>query len=119
MSIERRTHNRIKTKGLSAGVFLDKEVDGEYPLSADILDISRSGIRIKLRKPLTPNIGDKIKITMTLPESGEPFIVHGLLKHLPSHDECGLEYTNHCEKSVDNLLFECVKLNEMTLLIKT
>ncbi|PKM37131.1 MAG: PilZ domain-containing protein [Gammaproteobacteria bacterium HGW-Gammaproteobacteria-10] len=119
MATERRTHHRIKPKGLSAGVMLNDGVDLEFPLSADIIDISRSGIRIKLTKPLAPDVSEKIKITMHLPESGEPFTVHGMLKHQFSDNECGLQYMDHCEKSVDNLLFECIKLNEMTLLIKT
>ena len=119
MAAERRAHHRIKPKGLSAGVILNNGVDPELPVSADIIDISRSGIRIKLTKPLATNVSEKIKITMHLPESGEPFTIHGMLKHQFSNDECGLQYTNDCEKSVDNLLFECIKLNEMTLLIKT
>ncbi len=119
MATERRMHHRIKPAGLSAGVILNNGVDPEFPVSADIINISRRGIRIKLTKPLAPDISEKIKITMHLPESGEPFTVHGMLKHQFSADECGLQYTDQCEKSVDNLLFECIKLNEMTLLIKT
>ncbi|MCD2449267.1 PilZ domain-containing protein [Methylicorpusculum oleiharenae] len=119
MHSERRSHRRIKPKGLSADIILSRTNDQELPLNGDILDISYSGIRIKLSKPLASNIEGKVKITMTLPESGAPFIVHGTLKHQFNDDECGLHYTGHSEESIDDLMFECIKLNDMTLLIKT
>ena len=91
----------------------------EISLNAEILDISRSGIRIKLTKPIKTRINDKIKITMVLPESGEPFSVHGILKHQPREDEYGIHYADHVDGSIDDILFECVKLNDVTLLIKS
>ncbi len=104
---------------MQVDVFPDRHSEGEISLNAEILDISRSGIRIKLREPANAQINDKLKITMVLPESGEPFSVHGILKHRRNGHEYGLHYTDHAEGSIDDMLFECVKLNDLTLLIKS
>lgn len=119
MKPERRNHHRVKPKNVQADVFSIHPSEPEISLSGEILDISRTGIRIKLSEPLGKSINDNLKITMTLPESGAPFTVHGTLKHLHSETEYGLHYTHHVDGSVDDMLFECVKLNDSTLLIKS
>jgi len=55
---------------------------------------------------------------MVSPESGTPFTVHGTLKHLHSDTEYGVHYTHHIDGSIDDVLFECEKLNDSILLIK-
>ncbi len=119
MKPERRRHHRVKPKNVQADVLSAVPSEVEISLTGEILDISRTGIRIKLRKPLGKKVNDNLKITMTLPESGVPFTVHGTLKHLHSDTEYGVHYTHHIDGSVDDMLFECVKLNDSTLLIKS
>jgi len=118
MKTEKRNHLRIKPQGLQADV-LFKSADQEIALEADILDISYSGIRVKLKEAVASEINGHIRITMTLPESGTPFSVHGILKHQPTDSECGLHYVDHVEGSIDDLMFECIELDNSTVLIKT
>ncbi len=118
MTAEKRTHRRVKPKGLQAGLSFNS-ANQEMALDADILDISYSGIRVKLREPIAADMIGNIRITMTLPESHAPFTVHGILKHQHSDSECGLHYVDHVDGSIDDLMFECVELDETTVLIKT
>jgi len=104
---------------MHASVYSLHSSEPETSLSGEILDISRTGIRIKLSKPLGKSVNDNLKITMSLPESGSPITVHGTLKHLHSDTEYGVHYTDHIDGSVDDMLFECVKLSDSTLLIKS
>jgi len=119
MTPDRRDHHRIKPKNIQANVHSLHPSEAETSLNGEILDISRTGIRIKLSKPLGKSVNHNLKITMTLPESGTPCIVHGTLKHQHSDTEYGLHYTDHVDGSVDDMLFECVKLSDSTLLIKS
>lgn len=121
MKPERRSYHRVKPQNVQADVFSMHPSQPEISLNGEILDISRTGIRIKLSKPLAKNVrvNDKLKITMVLPESGSTFSIHGTLTHLHSDTEFGVHYTHHAEGSVDDMLFECIKLNESMLLIKS
>jgi len=119
MKPERRNHHRVKPKNVQADVHSSLSSKPETALSGEILDISRTGIRLKLNKPLGKKVNDNLKITMVSPESGTPFTVHGTLKHLHSDTEYGVHYTDHIDGSIDDILFECVKLNDSTLLIKS
>lgn len=118
MKSEKRNHLRIKPKGLQADLIFNTD-NQEIALEADILDISYSGIRVKLKEPIANDMVGNIKINMTLPESNTPFCVHGILKHQTSDDECGLHYVDHIHGSIDDLMFECVELDETTVFIKT
>lgn len=118
MNIEKRNHPRLKPKGLQAGVMFNS-IDQEITLEADIVDISYTGIRVKLKQPIDSNIVGHIRITMTLPESGTSFSVHGILKHQHNESECGLHYVDHIEGSIDDVMFECIELDNSTVFIKT
>ena len=119
MKHEKRSQRRVKPKNVKAGVFSTHSSEKELDLDAEILDISRTGIRIKLSAPLDTSIHDRLKISMYLPESGTPFTVHGMLKHKHSETEYGLHLSDHVEGSIDDMVFECISLNESTLLIKS
>lgn len=118
MNLEKRNYPRLKPKGLQAGVTFSS-ADQEIALDADILDISYTGIRVKLKEPIASGIVGHIKITMRLPESGAAFSVHGILKHQHTDLECGLHYVDHVEGSIDDLMFECIELDASTVFIKT
>ncbi len=119
MKTERRNHQRVKANNIKAGIYPVHTTEKEIDINGEIMDISRTGIRIKLKQPLKKSVNDKLKITLTLPQSGAPFTVHGTLKHLHSDTEYGIHYTDHVEGSIDDILFECIKLNDSTLLLKT
>ncbi len=118
MKLEKRNHQRIKPRGLQAGLIVNTH-SREITLDAEILDISYSGIRVKLKQPIATDMKGNIRINMLLPESNAPFSVHGILKHQSSDAECGLHYIDHVEGSIDDLMFECVELDETTVLIKS
>jgi hypothetical protein len=118
MTTEKRNHRRLKPQGMQAGVIFNT-IDQEITLNADILDISYTGIRVKLKEPIASDIIGHIKITMTLPESGTSFSVHGILKHKHNESECGLHYIEHIEGSIDDVMFECIELDNSTVFIKT
>lgn len=117
MKSDQRTHKRIKPKGLQADLIFSS-ANHELILEADIVDISYSGIRVKLKNPINPDMTGNIRINMILPESNAPFSVHGILKH-QSDVEAGLHYLDHVHGSIDDLMFECVELDETTVLIKS
>lgn len=118
MKFEKRNHRRIKPKGLQAGLVINS-ANQEIALEAEILDISYSGIRVKLKEPIAADMTGNVRINMLLPESNTPFCVHGILKHQTSdNDEYGLHYVDHVHGSIDDLMFECVELDETTVLIK-
>ena len=121
MSTERREHRRLKAPGIRAGVKFNDIFGRETAIDADIVDISFSGIRVKLKQPLNLDVGDKLKITMRLPNSGTPFSVHGVLKHQGADAEVGLAYHrhDHVDGSIDDLIFECIQFCDDTVLIKT
>lgn len=118
MKPDKRIHKRIRPKGLRAGLIFNS-AQQEIALDADILDISYTGIRVKLKHPIAADMTGNIRINMILPESNTPFCVHGILKHQTSNDECGLHYVDHVHGSIDDLMFECVELDETTVFIKT
>lgn len=118
MNIEKRNYPRLKPKGLRAGVIFNPSSQ-ETALDADILDISYTGIRVKLKEPITSELSGYIKITMILPESGTRFSVHGILKHQHADSEYGVNYADHLEGSIDDMLFECIGLDNSTVFVKT
>jgi len=118
MKAERRNHLRVKPKNVQADIHSIDPSIHETSVSGEILDISLTGIRIRLSNPLGKNIDDNLKITLISPESGTPFTVHGTLKHLHSDTEYGVHYTHHIDGSIDDVLFECEKLEDSMLLIK-
>lgn len=113
MEIEKRTHPRFKPQGLQASITIDPPAaDAKVVLAGEIVDMSYNGIKIRLDKPLLIDIDHgEIKIEITMPQSGIPVSIHGLIKHVREQYECGLQFTrNHSEQGVDELMFECIKL---------
>lgn len=121
MTKERRSHLRVSPTTIKANISSSLLADKDASLHAEILDISRSGIRIKLNEPLQTIANNKVKITMYLPDSGAPFSVNCILKNKHSETEYGLHYieNNKAQGSIDDMLFECVKLEESMFLIKS
>lgn len=118
MKSDQRIHPRIKPKGLQADLIINS-ANPELILEAEIVDISYSGIRVKLKQAIAPDMTGNIRINMILPESNAPFSIHGILKH-SANAECGLHYLDqHVHGSIDDLMFECIELDETTVLIKS
>jgi hypothetical protein len=121
MKKERRSQQRVTPKDLQANLQSSESSAQKISLNAEIMDISRTGIRIKLNEPLDKNTESKVIISMHLPDSGTPFSVNCILKNQHSQMEYGLRYADESHKtkrSIDDMLFECVELDESTFLIK-
>ncbi len=106
---ERRLHPRVSPDGLRAKIFFGSLHDPDQ-LEGDVLDISLTGIKIKL--DASPGeLNGKIKIVLLLPETSIPLSITGTLKHQSTPAEVGLHYVgNPNADALDKLLFECTKL---------
>lgn len=112
MDDEKRDRKRIKPQGLNAHIIIDPFPPGEeIVIDGEVIDISYSGIKIKLEHPLQPSVEEgEVRISIRLPESGVPLTIHGSIRHLTDEGEYGLQYiAHHGEQGLDDLLFECVK----------
>lgn len=121
MKKERRSDLRVTPSTLKADIRPSLLSDKNTSIHAETLDISRTGIRIKLEEPLKSTSESTIKITMYLPDSKAPFSVLCILKNQHSNTEYGLHYIQDqkIQGSIDDLLFECVRLEESMFLIKS
>jgi hypothetical protein len=83
----------------------------EIVIDGVVVDMSYSGIKIKLEHPLHQSVEQgELLISIRLPESGVPLSIHGMIRHLCDNGECGLQYAGQQdEQSLDDLMFECVK----------
>ncbi len=112
MEAEKRTRIRFNPEGLVAHIIIEPPPpDAEIVFDGLVVDMSYSGIKIKLNQPLSQDIEEgELRITLILPESGVPVSIHGMIKHIQEKQQCGLQYTDqHNEKELDSLMFECVK----------
>ena len=110
MDDDRRKHPRFNPTGLRADIIIDKPDKQQILSAGEVIDISYSGIKIKLGSALTAGIQDFITIKLKLPESGIPVTITGTVVHYHSGCELGMHYAgNHAEELMDEFMFECVK----------
>ncbi len=113
METEKRIHPRFSPNGLNATIsIVPAAPNKELILEGTIIDMSYSGIKIKLNTPINSDLSEsEIKISFIIPESGIPVSIHGVIKHFNEHSECGLQYSaQHTENKIDDVMFECIKL---------
>lgn len=114
MQNENRSRIRFNPAGLVAHIIIDPPPPGgEIVIDGHVVDMSYSGIKIRLCEPLGQSIEEaELRISIILPESGVPVSIHGTIKHIQEAQECGLQYDadRHREHELDDLMFECVKL---------
>jgi len=109
---DKRTHKRFSPEGLVAHIIIEPPPpDDEIVIDGVVLDMSYSGIKIKLNQPLVYEIKEaELRISIVLPESGVTISIHGMIRHIQEQHECGLQYAGqHTESELDSLMFECVK----------
>ena len=111
MHIENRDRKRFNPEGLKAHIIIDPEFGSEIIIDGQVVDMSYSGIKIKLKEPFSHFVEEaELRICLVLPESGVPVSIHGMIKHIAGADQCGLQYMDkHTESEMDDLMFECVK----------
>jgi PilZ domain len=106
---ERRIYPRYSPKALTASIRLGEEPDLRY-LEGDVMDISFTGIKIRLKTPSAWNMAGKIRIDMTLPETGIPMRISGILRHQTTSGDVGIEYVDAANViDMDKFIFECIK----------
>jgi len=107
---ERRKHPRLNPRGLYATLAIDSP-DSTVNLEGDVVDISLTGIKIRLKTPMTKDMEGKIRIQLFLPDTGIPLSISGIIKHHLSPTELGLHYVDSTEvTALDTFMFECFKL---------
>lgn len=107
---ERRKHPRLNPCGINATLMLELP-DEPVKLEGDVVDISFTGIKIKLKTPMMADMAGRIKIQLYLPDSGIPFSISGIIKHQLNTHELGLHYVDDpTVTAMDKFMFECFKL---------
>lgn len=118
MDEEHRKYPRFCPIGLTASISIEPPLPKErFTLKGIILDMSYTGIKIKLDSPITKDIQKSmIAISLMLPESGIPVTIRGIIKYLNNSSECGFEYVKeHLDDEIDDLMFECIKRAEASV----
>jgi hypothetical protein len=115
LNAERRSRTRFCPVGLSAHLIIEPTLtENNIVLEGSVLDISYSGIKLKLHQRLQATFEEAhIRIVIRLPESGVPLTIHGMIRHIHEAEtsHCGLQYADHHEENeLDELMFECIKL---------
>ncbi len=113
MNKENRRYPRFCPNGLIASISIEPPAPGKkFTAEGTVIDMSYTGVKIKLTSPLNLDIPKSaILINFTLPESGVPVTIRGMIKHLTNDSECGLQYSeNNLGHEVDDLMLECIKL---------
>ncbi len=115
VEIDKRVHKRFSPEGLVAHIIIDPPApDDAIIIDGVVVDMSYSGIKIKLDQPLEHDVTEgELRISIKLPESGVTVSIHGMIRHVQEHGQCGLQYSDqHTEDELDSLMFECIKYAE-------
>lgn len=112
LQAERRQSPRYCPKGLKAAICLEPSHETAY-MEGEVVDISYTGIKIRLDAPAAANMDGKVRIQVYLPESGIPLTITGILKHQSAPAEIGLHYAESPNViELDKFMFECIKLSK-------
>jgi hypothetical protein len=111
MEQEQRRHPRFKPSNLPAIIAINPLLqDKAIILNGTVVDMSYTGIKIRLTQPATQIPDCEVRIYITLPQSEIPICIHGHIKHLSDQIHCGLKFSErHAEADMDDMMFECVK----------
>ena len=115
---EKRKHVRFKPKGVLANITISPPSPHKMILlQGVVVDISYSGIKIKLSSAIPVNIPpSKMKINLILPKSALPIAIKGLIRYMNPQFEMGFKFTENLVKpEIDDLLFECIKMTKPAL----
>ena len=111
--MEKRQFPRFKTQGLNAVLtFYQANSTEQLVLEGEVLDMSLTGIKIKLFSALPAGLSDsKINIALRTVHSKVPMNINGVIRHRTTSLQCGMQFTQETPKqAVDNLLFECSRV---------
>lgn len=114
---DKRKYPRFSLKGVHANIMISNPADdSSICLEGSMVDMSYSGIRIKLNAAMPQHLpagnvkSSNVKIILTLPNSGMCCTIKGAIRHINTASEVGLHYSDyHKENEVDAFMFECIK----------
>ncbi len=105
---EKRDNPRIEAKGLLAKIMVTEPNRSVLIADVNLLNISKSGIKIRVQKPLIIALGTNIQLEVILPESGVPVIVNTVAVREQFDTEFGLHYIDlRPEDPIEKLMSEC------------
>ena len=108
MESERRDNPRIDANGLQAKIMVTESNRSVLLADVNLLDISGSGIKVRVQKPLVVAVGTNVQLEVVLPESGIPIIVNAIVVREKFDSEFGLHYIDlHPEDPLEKLMNEC------------
>lgn len=113
MSTEKREYPRITTKGIPTTITITSEKGATIFADANILDISQTGIRLYLQKPLPTYADEPFEMEIVLPKSGKPLFINANIVHSEAGSEIGAVYVEiESADPIDQLLEEFKSLND-------
>jgi len=110
---EKRKHVRFEPKGVLANIIISPPSPHNIILlQGVVVDISYSGIKIKLSCAIPVNIPpSKIKINLILHKLAFPIVIKGLIRYVNPWFEMGFKFAeDNAKHEIDDLLFECIKM---------
>ena len=109
MENDRRESPRVEAKGLEAKISIMEPNGSLFIIDVNLLDVSRTGIKLRSQKPLLAENGTKVQLEVILPESGLPVIVEAVIVHNQFKPEFGLHYIDiRPEDPLEQLISECL-----------
>lgn len=112
--MEKRQSPRFKTTKLKALITLLISPDSApVEIEGDVLDMSMTGLKIKLHTALPSNLGQaKIKISLTSAHSTIPIHINGVIRYQSLTTQYGLQFAaENTTQAINNLLFECARVS--------
>lgn len=108
MENDRRESPRVEAKGLEAKISITEPNGSIFLVNVNLLDVSRTGIKLRSQEPLLAPKGTKVQLEVILPESGLPVIVDAIVVHNQFKPEFGLHYIDvRPEDPLEQLISEC------------
>lgn len=108
MEPEKRAAPRVAAKGLKAKILITHPNRSITVADVNLLDVSRTGIKFRMKKPLAVDVGTKIQIEIILPDSGIPVILDAVVVYEQFESEFGLYYINlRPEDPLGKLITQC------------
>ncbi len=108
MHFDRRNELRTDAKGLKAKISVYQPNGSILVADANLLDVSRSGIKLRVTKPLVAELDDKVQLEVLLADINVPVIVNAVVVHTKLDSEYGMHYIDvRPEDPLDLLIRVC------------
>ena len=110
--MEKRQYPRYKTTKLKAlvSLFISPH-SAPVQIEGDVLDVSMTGVKIKLHSELPANLGEaKVKISLSSLHSKVPMQINGMIRYKSLTTQFGLQFAaDNAPQDISDFLFECAR----------